>query len=76
MRYERSSALFRAAFKVLPGGVNSPVRAFKAVGGTPVFVKEAKGAYFLMRTEIVLSTLSPPGARCSLDMLLSRFWKL
>lgn len=47
MRYERSSALFRAAFKVLPGGVNSPVRAFKAVGGTPVFVKEAKGAYFI-----------------------------
>ena len=46
MRYERSSALFRAAYKVLPGGVNSPVRAFKAVGGTPVFVKEAKGAYF------------------------------
>jgi glutamate-1-semialdehyde 2,1-aminomutase len=47
MRYERSSALFRAAFKVLPGGVNSPVRAFQAVGGTPVFVKEAKGAYFV-----------------------------
>ena len=46
MRYQRSSALFRAANKVLPGGVNSPVRAFKAVGGTPVFVKEAKGAYF------------------------------
>jgi glutamate-1-semialdehyde 2,1-aminomutase len=46
MRYQRSSALFRAAYNVLPGGVNSPVRAFKAVGGTPVFVKEAKGAYF------------------------------
>ncbi len=46
MRYQRSSALFREASKVLPGGVNSPVRAFKAVGGTPVFVKEAKGAYF------------------------------
>ena len=46
MRYQRSSALFRAAYKVLPGGVNSPVRAFKAVGGTPVFVKEASGAYF------------------------------
>ncbi len=46
MRYQRSSALFRAAHNVLPGGVNSPVRAFKAVGGTPVFVKEAKGAYF------------------------------
>ncbi|WP_445384168.1 glutamate-1-semialdehyde 2,1-aminomutase [Robiginitalea sp. IMCC44478] len=46
MRYTRSSALFRKANQVLPGGVNSPVRAFKAVGGTPVFVKEAKGAYF------------------------------
>ena len=46
MRYQRSSALFRAANNVLPGGVNSPVRAFKAVGGTPVFVREAKGAFF------------------------------
>ncbi|MFZ9004098.1 MAG: glutamate-1-semialdehyde 2,1-aminomutase [Robiginitalea sp.] len=46
MRYERSSALFRAAQNVLPGGVNSPVRAFKAVGGNPVFVREARGAYF------------------------------
>ncbi|MCO5725948.1 glutamate-1-semialdehyde 2,1-aminomutase [Robiginitalea marina] len=46
MRYQRSSALFRAANQVLPGGVNSPVRAFKAVGGVPVFVREASGAYF------------------------------
>ena len=45
MIYKRSSALFAAAEKVIPGGVNSPVRAFKAVGGTPIFVKEAKGAY-------------------------------
>ena len=45
MRYERSSALFAQAKKVIPGGVNSPVRAFKAVGGTPIFIKEAKGAY-------------------------------
>ena len=45
MIYKRSSALFAEAEKVIPGGVNSPVRAFKAVGGTPVFVKEAKGAY-------------------------------
>ncbi len=43
--YQRSSALFQEANKVIPGGVNSPVRAFKSVGGTPVFVKEAKGAY-------------------------------
>ncbi|WP_452225292.1 glutamate-1-semialdehyde 2,1-aminomutase [Lacinutrix chionoecetis] len=45
MIYKRSSTLFAAAEKVIPGGVNSPVRAFKAVGGTPIFVKEAKGAY-------------------------------
>ncbi|SFD11654.1 glutamate-1-semialdehyde 2,1-aminomutase [Flavobacterium phragmitis] len=45
MLYKRSSQLFAAAEKVIPGGVNSPVRAFKAVGGTPIFVKSAKGAY-------------------------------
>jgi glutamate-1-semialdehyde 2,1-aminomutase len=45
MLYQRSSALFAAAEKVIPGGVNSPVRAFKGVGGTPIFVKSAKGAY-------------------------------
>jgi glutamate-1-semialdehyde 2,1-aminomutase len=45
MVYKRSSELFVEANKVIPGGVNSPVRAFKGVGGTPVFVKEAKGAY-------------------------------
>ena len=45
MRYQRSSALFKSARKVIPGGVNSPVRAFQAVGGTPVFVQEAKGPY-------------------------------
>ncbi len=45
MIYKRSSALFAEAQKVIPGGVNSPVRAFKSVGGDPIFVKEAKGAY-------------------------------
>ncbi len=45
MLYKRSSELFIEANKVIPGGVNSPVRAFKAVGGTPIFIKEAKGAY-------------------------------
>lgn len=43
--YQRSSKLFIEAQTVIPGGVNSPVRAFKAVGGTPIFVKSAKGAY-------------------------------
>lgn len=45
MNYQRSSQLFAEAEKVIPGGVNSPVRAFKAVGGTPIFVKSAQGAY-------------------------------
>jgi glutamate-1-semialdehyde 2,1-aminomutase len=45
MLYQRSSQLFEAAAHVIPGGVNSPVRAFKAVGGTPIFVKRANGAY-------------------------------
>ncbi|MTG98779.1 MULTISPECIES: glutamate-1-semialdehyde 2,1-aminomutase [Myroides] len=45
MLYQRSSQLFAEAEKVIPGGVNSPVRAFKSVGGTPIFVKKAKGAY-------------------------------
>lgn len=45
MKYQRSSALFSAAKKVIPGGVNSPVRAFKSVGGDPIFVDKAKGAY-------------------------------
>jgi glutamate-1-semialdehyde 2,1-aminomutase len=45
MIYKRSSALFRDAQKVIPGGVNSPVRAFNAVGGDPIFVEKAAGAY-------------------------------
>jgi glutamate-1-semialdehyde 2,1-aminomutase len=40
-----NQALFNAASVHIPGGVNSPVRAFKGVGGTPVFVQKAKGAY-------------------------------
>lgn len=45
MLYQRSSQLFAEAEQVIPGGVNSPVRAFKAVGGMPIFIKSAKGAY-------------------------------
>ena len=45
MIYKRSSELFKEAKQVIPGGVNSPVRAFKSVGGTPVFASRAKGAY-------------------------------
>ena len=41
----KSEELFARASRSIPGGVNSPVRAFKSVGGTPVFIKSAKGAY-------------------------------
>src|SRR5437764_10514571 len=43
--YKRSKVLFERAQKSIPGGVNSPVRAFKSVGGTPLFMERAKGAY-------------------------------
>ena len=42
---DANQRLFNAAKKVIPGGVNSPVRAYKAVGGTPVFIDHAHGAY-------------------------------
>ena len=45
MTFEKSKSLFERAQQSIPGGVNSPVRAFKSVGGTPVFMKHAKGAY-------------------------------
>lgn len=47
MQYKRSSALFAQAEQVIPGGVNSPVRAFGAVGGTPIFIKKANGPYLI-----------------------------
>lgn len=43
--WRRSKRLFQKAQKLMPGGVNSPVRAFKAVGGTPVFIHRAKGSH-------------------------------
>ncbi|HTA19228.1 MAG TPA: aminotransferase class III-fold pyridoxal phosphate-dependent enzyme, partial [Polyangia bacterium] len=41
----RSTALFERAQRIFPGGVNSPVRAFKAVGGAPVFIQRGIGPY-------------------------------
>ncbi|MFZ4286857.1 glutamate-1-semialdehyde 2,1-aminomutase [Variovorax sp. HJSM1_2] len=46
MHQDLNAELFARAQKVIPGGVNSPVRAFKAVGGTPRFIRRAEGAYF------------------------------
>ena len=43
MKTTRSRALFQRANSFIPGGVNSPVRAFRSVGGDPLFIKQAKG---------------------------------
>ncbi|MGB0980168.1 MAG: aminotransferase class III-fold pyridoxal phosphate-dependent enzyme, partial [Croceimicrobium sp.] len=45
MSTANSKQLFAEASKYIPGGVNSPVRAFKSVGGDPIFMERAKGAY-------------------------------
>lgn len=45
MNISKSEALFQRAQQSIPGGVNSPVRAFKSVGGTPLFITHAKGSY-------------------------------
>ena len=45
MGTSKSKSLFETAKQFIPGGVNSPVRAFRAVGGNPIFIKSAKGAY-------------------------------
>ncbi|MEK7763733.1 MAG: aspartate aminotransferase family protein, partial [Nitrospirota bacterium] len=44
MKTTRSAKLFADAQQLIPGGVNSPVRAFRSVGGQPRFIKRAKGA--------------------------------
>ncbi len=44
MKHNKSKDLFKKAKQLMPGGVNSPVRAFKAVGGSPLFIKSAKGS--------------------------------
>src|SRR6202163_1865132 len=44
MSFEKSSRLFSRAVQLLPGGVDSPVRAFKAVGGSPLFIERGYGA--------------------------------
>jgi glutamate-1-semialdehyde 2,1-aminomutase len=44
MKVKKSKRLFEEALKLMPGGVNSPVRAFKSVGGNPLYIKKAKGS--------------------------------
>ncbi len=44
LNHKKSNELFKKAKRIIPGGVNSPVRAFKAVGGSPLFIQSAKGS--------------------------------
>src|SRR2546423_13247650 len=46
-RHPRSQELYERACRVIPGGVNSPVRAFKAVGGTPLFIQRRAGPHLV-----------------------------
>ena len=45
MKTQNSKHAFELAQQVIPGGVDSPVRAFKSVGGTPIFIEKGDGAY-------------------------------
>jgi hypothetical protein len=55
--------LFARAQRSIPGGVNSPVRAFRSVGGTPRFLVSANGAYVTDAEAANMSTSSHPGVR-------------
>ena len=61
MNIQASQQLFSRAQLSIPGGVNSPVRAFKSVGGTPIFIKSARALICLMKMAINISTISIHG---------------
>ena len=63
MNFRASEAIFTRAQRVLPGGVNSPVRAFRAVGGTPPFIVKGKGSRLWDLDGMNLSISSVPGGR-------------
>ena len=59
----KQEQLFKQASKHIPGGVNSPVRAFNGVGGTPVLLKKPKGHIYMMSMVNAMSIMSVHGAR-------------
>lgn len=58
----RNEQLFNRAKAIIPGGVNSPVRAFGSVGGIPRFIKKPKALMFGMKTTCAISIMSAHGA--------------
>ncbi len=67
----KSKDLFKSAKRSIPGGVNSPVRAFKAVGGTPVFFEKAKGAYVIKTIKKQVDKALTFGAPTELEVQLA-----
>ena len=63
MHIAHSEALYDRAKELMPGGVNSPVRAFQSVGGTPRFIQRAKDQYLYDETATSISIISAPGDR-------------
>ncbi len=59
MSRERSDELFAEALELLPGGVSSPVRAFKAVGGSPLFIEASSAGTKVLSAMNFISTMSP-----------------
>lgn len=57
----KSENLYGAARELIPGGVNSPVRAFTGVGGTPLFIEKRTALIFMMSMAKRISTMSVPG---------------
>ena len=68
MGTRKSAQLLKRAVKIIPGGVNSPVRAFKAVGGGPLFISRARARRYTTRTITITSITSVPG-----PMILSSY---
>ena len=62
-----SEQLFERALQHIPGGVNSPVRAFKAVGGTPIFIDRSDGAYIYDAEGRLAALLWSDGSRVVVD---------
>ena len=86
---DQSNNLFDRANQVIPGGVNSPVRAFKGVGGSPVFFKQGNGAYLIDEDDkryidyvgswgpLIFRSCSPCCTRCCKSNFRKRyeFWR-
>ena len=70
MAYDKSIEAFDAAYKVIPGGVDSPVRAFSGVEGTPPFIAKVRVLTFLILMETDALTMYKVGGHLFLDTVM------